>query len=123
MSFQCHACHQQRLSIVLSIELTPDSRSDEITLQLIACSVCGWEGMAIYEESRRGALDSATFSHVGYQLPRGEVELLRALILACPSRRNPFCTCKAHQSLGHQSAAGRWDGLQAIRHRDPFPLR
>jgi hypothetical protein len=58
MSFVGPECHANSLAITQSIELPPDGRSDEISLQIVACQACGFAGTAVYEESRRGALDS-----------------------------------------------------------------
>ena len=55
MSFACPECLTKSLKITAKLELPPDSRSDEITVQVVACSRCGFAGVAVYEESRRGA--------------------------------------------------------------------
>ena len=61
MAFVCPECHtSESLRITRSLELPPDSRSDEITLQIIRCSSCRFAGVAVYEESRRGRLDDET---------------------------------------------------------------
>ena len=76
MSFLCPECSSRSLNIILSLELPPDSRSDEITLQTVECSQCGFSGIAVYEESRRGALDSESVDHYSYRVG---VDDLRAL--------------------------------------------
>ncbi len=68
MPFQCPECSTKTLKITHKLELPPDSRSDEITLQIIECSGCGFGGIAVYEESRRGALDDDSFDHTGYRV-------------------------------------------------------
>ena len=56
MAFLCPDCSAKSLIIAMRLELAPDSRWDEITLQTIACASCGFRGVAVYRESRRGAL-------------------------------------------------------------------
>ena len=68
MGLLCPKCLDYSLSIKDKLELPPDSRSDEITLQIIKCKKCSFEGVAVYEESRRGNLDDYSFSHIGYVL-------------------------------------------------------
>ena len=68
MGFLCPKCLDYSLNIVEKLELPPDSRSDEITLQIIKCEKCSFEGVAVYEEARRGNLDDYTFNHTGYVL-------------------------------------------------------
>jgi len=54
MAFQCPECKRDSsLRIVQRIEVPPDSRSDQITLQVVRCGSSQFEGIAVYEESRR----------------------------------------------------------------------
>jgi len=96
------------LKIVDRIEMPPDARSDEITLQVIRCGVCNFEGIAVYEESRRGALDSETIDHYGYTLDGQELNSLKALIKRCPEPANQRCVCDSHQNLKERNRFGRW---------------
>ena len=111
MPFACPKCDQQKsLEIVQSIELPPDSRSDEITLQVVECGRCGFMAAAVYEESRRGALESECCDHTGYTLSGEAIDALKAAIAACPRPRDENCGCFTHQRLGGQDQTGRWIG-------------
>lgn len=124
MGFKCPECAAlQGLQIKASIELPPDSRSDEITLQIVECSRCDFEGIAVYEESRRGGLDSESFSHVGYRVTPQTVQELKRIILRCPQPRNPSCECFAHSRLGVKNDAGRWSGLEGYSYEGEFKLQ
>lgn len=124
MSFLCPACGAPGgLRIRLSLELPPDARSDETTVQSVACDQCGFQGAAVYEESRRGALDSEAWNHTGYRLPRSEALRLAALLQQCPQPGKPSCGCLTHQALGGQDAHGRWLGLAGFEIEGEFPMR
>jgi hypothetical protein len=112
MSFICPECSGGFLEIVSSLELPPDSEWDEITLQVVECSDCGFAGAAVYEESRRGALDSEAWEHRGYRLEGKFLGLLVKEIAACPEPRNSGCQCAAHRKWNQIiDARGRWLGL------------
>jgi hypothetical protein len=111
MSFICPDCSGKRLRIASSLELAPDSWWDEITLQVLKCSDCRFRGAAVYEESRRGALDSEAWNHRGHRLPEALMRILVEDIAACPEPRNADCRCAAHQKWGRTDATGRWPGL------------
>ena len=68
MGLLCPKCLDYSLYIEEKLELPPDSRSDEIMLQIIKCEKCSFIGVAVYEESRRGSLNDYTFNHTGYVL-------------------------------------------------------
>ena len=124
MPFTCPACSVSRsLTIDATLELPPDSRSDEIAVQLIHCSRCDFTGIAVYEESRRGSLDSESVDHYGYSVSAAELDDIRELIRFCPAPRKPRCNCAAHRQLGARNASGRWSGLREIRRRNSFPIR
>lgn len=108
MSFKCPECNNKTLKIVDSIEMSPDSRSDEITLQFIRCGSCHFEGLAIYEESRRGALNTESIDHYGYKPDVKDLKEIRSLIRRCPEAANPWCTCDSHQKLIERNESGRW---------------
>jgi len=82
MPFLCPSCNKPSLEIVRSIELPPDDEWDEITVQTLVCSgaACGFSGIGIYEESRRGALDSECVRHTGYATLSGDAAKVAALI-------------------------------------------
>ena len=123
MSFICPACSTKRLSIALSLELPPDSRSDEITLQIVECAQCGFAGVAVYEESRRGALDSESVDHYGFRVSASDLRTLKKTMKRCSQPRNSRCVCRAHRTLGRTDAAGRWNGLRDIDREAAFALR
>ena len=123
MSFMCPECSTPRsLKIKAKIELPPDSRSDEITLQVVECSRCRFAGIAVYEESRRGALGSESFSHVGYRVGAKDLRMLKRTIKQCPAPNNWRCECSAHRTLGGKDVGGRWNGLQEIECEERFEL-
>ena len=110
------------MEIVQSLELPPDSRSDEITLQLLECRQCGFRGLAVYEESRRGPFDSESWEHAGWHVPPAQWEWISGLMLACPHPENPRCGCHTHKKLGLVDYNGRWCGLDQIEYTDEFAL-
>jgi hypothetical protein len=125
MPFLCPQCSTPRrsLEIKAKIELPPDSRSDEITLQVVECSGCSFSGIAVYEESRRGAPDSESATHVGYRLRARDLRELKRMIRQCPEPRDPRCACPVHQTLGARGASGRWSGLNAFELEGEFELQ
>ena len=56
MTFLCPECEHKSLNITAKIELPPDARSDEITLQVVECAQCRFFAIAVDKASRRGAL-------------------------------------------------------------------
>jgi len=123
MPFQCPSCEQRGgLRIAQAIELPPDSRSDEIALQIVCCDRCDFAGIAVYQESRRGTLDSESFDHTGYRVSVAALKQVRATISRCSKPRDPRCTCAAHRALGSRDRSGRWNGLAEIELGDSFAL-
>ena len=124
MSFLCPNCSDpdRTLATIDLIELPSDARSDEITLQVIKCASCGFAGIAVYEESRRGALGQESFLHTGYGVNQGDLTRIRNQIKACPDFRNPRCDCLAHQILGKKDARGNWIGIRGITKDHPFKM-
>ena len=110
----CPTCSSDSLNIVSSIELPSDSRSDEISVQLTECSRCGFTGLAIYEESRRGALNKESVTHRGYFVNPAHRAAIQQIINQCPDHRNPRCQCQAHRTLGRVNTRGRWIGLDGM---------
>ena len=111
--FVCPKCRQVSLSITHSLELPPDGRSDEITLQLVVCSGCGFEGTAVYEESRRGATES--WHHDGYRISPENLVKLKQLMGQCPSPGDKLCLCASHRALKQVNVYGMW--------QRPFPAQ
>lgn len=108
----CPRCGAPSLEIRLALELPPDARSDEIALQVLGCEACGFEALAMYEESRRGADD--VWHHVYYDCTPEEVERVSAAIARCPEPRSPRCGCDAHRELGAHDPGGRWQELRNL---------
>ncbi len=123
MAFLCPDCGSYALNITATLELPADSRSDDITLQVVKCQQCTFEGLAIYEESRRGALDDDSFDHRGYHVSSDDLRNIKRAIRQCPSKKNPRCTCETHQTFGAKSASGRWNGLDNVELEEPFIMR
>ena len=125
MSFVCPECMTSgSLRITHKIELPPDSAWDEITLQIVGCSQCKFEGVAVYQESRRGALGSEIWHHRGYRMEKEDLAALRAAMEACPAPSNPRCQCRSHLSLGRRSAeSGRWAGVSGLDWEVSFPMQ
>jgi hypothetical protein len=122
MPFQCPEC-QGTLRITARLELPPDSRSDEITLQTVRCQDCGFAGIAVYEESRRGALDAESVDHRGFRIGAADLRALRRQMRSCPESSNPRCGCAAHQALGRKDGSGRWAGLSDVTLGDWFAMK
>lgn len=80
-NYTCPGCMKKDLKITHSMELGPDHRSDERSLQTIECSNCGFKGIAVYEESRRGAFDSESWHHDGYRVPIEVFEAVKEAVL------------------------------------------
>jgi hypothetical protein len=99
------------MEVVGSLELPADSWWDEITLQALACTRCAFRGLAVYEESRRGALDSEAVNHRGHRVKGDAVTALLAGIAACPAPRDSSCRCAAHAKWGRADTFGQWLGV------------
>lgn len=123
MAYQCPECGRSAsLQIVHSIVLPPDSRSDDILLQIIRCDRCRFSGVAIYEESRRSRFDSESWEHRGYQIDDRDLAHLKTLLAICPSRKDKGCHCLAHQELGKTNEYGRWQPPFDADWRKSFPI-
>jgi len=123
MPFVCPQCSVKSLKVASKIELPSDSRSDEITLQIVLCSRCGFAGLAVYEESRRGALGSESFDHTGYRVSVDDLRRVKRAIERCPKPRDRRCKCSAHCELGSKDASGRWNGLKDVQRDGAFKLK
>ena len=124
MSFVCPDCLTPgTLEITLSMQLPSDSRSDDISLQVVECSHCGFQGVAVYEESRRGALDSESWDHSGYRVAKEDLKALIETMRQCPRPSNDACQCTAHRALGRTDASGRWCGIDDLKVLGGFPMR
>jgi hypothetical protein len=123
MGLICPACSLDSLTITSKIELPPNERSDEVTLQLIECKKCGFQGVAVYEESRRGKIDSDTFSHRGYTVSSELLNKIKEMINHCPDQNNARCRCKTHRHFIDLYRAGNWDWLEEHRKNKSFEIR
>ena len=124
MPFLCPECSSHgSLRISLKLELPPDSRSDEIILQIVKCSDCGFEGIAVYEESRRGSLDEESVEHTAYRVTKGDLRSLRKTMKGCPKPSDWRCRCQAHRKLSRTDASGRWNALHGIGIQGSFAIK
>jgi hypothetical protein len=124
MAFLCPACDAAgSLQITRRLELPPDSRSDEITLQIVRCRRCDFEGIAIYEESRRGAIGGEAVDHRGYTMDQADLKALKKQMRQCPKPGSSRCDCAAHQALGRTDKSGRWAGLAGLDLGRRFEMR
>ncbi|MEW6208229.1 MAG: hypothetical protein AB1631_07670 [Acidobacteriota bacterium] len=122
--FFCPECQGAgSLDIASVIDIESDSRSDEIALQVVECAACGFCGIAVYEESRRGSLDSECTDHYGYRMDEADLELLTALISRCPRPRDPSCECRTHLTLNRRNQSGRWNALDDFKTTGYFTMR
>ena len=120
MSFICPECAGRLLRIVSSLELPPDGWWDEITLQVVECPECGFRGAAVYEESRRGALDSEVWNHRGLRLAEAPLRALIEDVAGCPEPGNADCRCATHQKWSRIGPTGRW--IEVPESAGGFPL-
>lgn len=95
MAFKCPACRRNTLKIHLTLELPPGA-SDETQVQTLKCEACGFRGIALYEESRRGSLDSESFRHGGYEVRESDMERVVDALLRCPAPGERYCQCETH---------------------------
>lgn len=99
MALACPACGAADCELLQGIALPPDGSSDEIDLQAGQCRACRQPFGALYEESRRGALDHECWHHYVITRDAEEARGLAALIEACPDRDNTNCQCEVHRAL------------------------
>ncbi|OGO17191.1 MAG: hypothetical protein A2Z14_16790 [Chloroflexi bacterium RBG_16_48_8] len=124
MPFQCPNCSSQgSLRITASLELPPDARSDEISLQVVQCSNCNFCGLTVYEELRRGAFNSEMVNHTGYYMHDGDQKSVVQMIKKCPKPADPRCSCSSHRKLGRKNNHGQWDGLDEIQSGSSFCMK
>jgi hypothetical protein len=124
VAFQCPQCKtRDSLAISLAMQFPADSRSDDITFQLVDCSHCGFHGLAVYEESRRGAWDSESWQHTGYWIAPADLETVSAALKGCVQPWDTACRCPAHTEFGRHDSNGRWQGLQGLAIQGKFNMR
>ena len=118
--FNCPLCESPSLEICYSMSLGADYRSDEIMVQAVACTGCSFRGVAAYEESRRGSMDSESWDHRASGLAAPDYLKLVELLQACPDRGNERCSCDSHRTLGRRDARDRWVGIGQLNIQAPF---
>lgn len=124
MAFRCPQCNtRDSLQIALSIDLPPDRMSEELSLQVVACHVCNFRALAVYDVARGDCPESETWKHIGYRVSPDAVESVSVGIRSCPEPRNPRCTCAAHTSLGKKDLRGAWSGLLEMERGHTFAMR
>jgi hypothetical protein len=124
MPFQCPQCKTRHsLEIEASLELPADSRSEEISLQVVRCSACSFRGLAVYEQARFTPLESESWEHIGYWVSPDAVSSVLNLIQSCPEPQNSHCGCFAHTSLGQKDIRGVWKGLAELERGHTFLMR
>lgn len=124
MGLICPDCQSNALDIFQSLDLPPDSCNDEISLQVVKCPKCGLHALALYEESRHGALDSESWHHEAYRVSEEDFQMVSEVIQRCPRPRDSNCRCSTHQMLG-QTSGHRWDGLRmsGVKIQDTFNMQ
>jgi hypothetical protein len=124
MAFRCPQCKtRDTLQIALSMDLPPDRKSEELSIQVVACRDCSFRGLAVYEVGRGDCPESESWKHIGYWVSPDAVESVSAAIRSCPEQRNPHCTCAAHASLGKKDLRGKWSGLLELERGHTFAMR
>ena len=123
MAFVCPRCLGVTMTIEHSLELPSDSRSDEIEVQTLKCSKCGFAGLGVYEESRRGGLDSESVDHRGYIIDDSTLASIVKMIKQCPKPKMYNCRCRIHRSFGCVNEFGRWNWLEKIPNKETFKLQ
>ena len=96
------------------------ARADEITVQIAECGSCGSQAVAIYEESRGGALSGESLAHRGYPLTQEKFQLLGDLFNQCPDRFKRACACPAHRELARQVSGADKSGFFQ---KEPFLMK
>lgn len=123
MPFKCPKCLGASMKITSSIELPPDSRSDEITVQTIKCTKCGFTGLEIYEETRRGSLNEDCIHNYGIYIDNLTYESMKKTFRQCPKPKESDCQCKTHHSLNQVNEFGRWNWLERFSQKKSFELQ
>ncbi len=124
MAFRCPQCKtSDSLEISASIDLPPDRKSTEISLQVVECSACNFRGLAVYEECRSGGPMGEEGQHIGYWVSPDAVEKIKQAIASCPSPHRDHCTCQAHSELSNRDVHTIWRGLLEIERGHTFLMR
>ena len=123
MGLICPQCHDATMNIVSKIELPPDNRSDEITVQILTCSKCNYQGIAVYEESRRGSFDNDSVSHQGYFVDSNFLTEVEDFIGQCKNPRDTYCHCKGHRFFETTGCYGNWIWKDQLKKYKKFNIQ
>ena len=121
-AFRCPQCSECTLKITAHLEIPPDRDWDEITLQIVGCSSCGLGALAVYQESRRGSLETEAWQHNGYRIDPPDVRRLTEVLNQCPRPNDSSCLCSAHLELGLTNNKLQWEGISKIALLQHFQL-
>jgi len=108
--FRCPECGEASLRITKAIELRPDARWSEITLQLLRCETCDFDGIGVYKENNWGS--SEIVEYRSYRAPVSVRSRLSELIEACPKRSDRRCECLSCSVLSVTDDSGEWSWLE-----------
>lgn len=120
MPLQCPKCKRPRLQVQKSMELGSDERSDEVALQIVHCPACGFKAVAIYEESRRGALDDEAIHHTAYPTDKEALKELRDIFASCGDPNDAKCTCGGYQRA--REMLSKRSERPGVDWQDPMPI-
>jgi hypothetical protein len=122
MSIACPDCGRtEGLRLVRRLVLPGDRRSDEISLEVLACP-CGFKALAVAEQARQTSLRNADPERVVYRLPPAAVDLIDFLMAQCPSPAEEYCTCPAHTALNRRDLRNQWNLLHSFAPFHGFAL-
>lgn len=87
--FLCPTCNKETLLLRETCDLPSTQRSDEMQIQTLACTACGFHACGIYEEAHRGAIDDDSVDHRCYPLDEMSFHELETLIHAANTEHAP----------------------------------
>lgn len=111
MALICPECKSHSLHLFQTLEFPPDGGDDEIALQVVRCAKCAFHALAVYRESRRGALGCESVRHEACRVSEENFQTVVARMQQCPNPSDSRCQCPTHMSLGQPTNDG-WDGLR-----------
>lgn len=105
--FLCPQCGAYGLKILQAMDLPPDNRSDDVILQIVECNSCSFKGLSLYEESRRGGMDSESWEHTGFWTTDAAVTEVETFFSQCSTLRDKRCGCDAHKKAVTATCRGK----------------
>ena len=105
--FVCPQCGANGVKVVRSMNLPASERSDDIILQITQCNSCSFQGLALYEESRRGAMGSESWEHTGFWVLEPVIEKVEEIFSRCPDVQDKRCPCAAHKEAVEAVVRGK----------------